>query len=226
MGQRQHYTMHRYNQRTNRSSRSNRNSDDRSQIEEPLFSSSFPAPPRRQAGSLHDVSFDEENGATFRHADSTNRALAALAQSKYERMERRRATSLLLMLALMAISFHGISTGSFKSAAGTLIELRPNLPAANKGRGIYSNSKKKKGGNAAEAVNATAELTEEELREEKVLSQFPGLLDINAQRSPEERPLFWHVPRSGGTSIKNAMGQCLGLVSASEGGAQSAPRKF
>ena len=197
--------------------------DNDSQIRQPLFSSSFPEPPRRQASTLNDVAFDEESGATFRHADSTNRALAALAQAKYEQMERRRAATLLSVLAVTAILFHGLSAGYLQSAASGLMELRPTLPNSNVGRGIQRG---KTGDAVANVKNTTDEGAEERLKEEKFLSQFSGLLDSSFSRTPEERPLFWHVPRAGGTSIKNAMGQCLGLVSASEGGAPLEPGKF
>ena len=195
-----------------------------------LFTSTFPAPPRRQAPSLHDVSFDDDNGVTFRHADSSTRALAALAQAKYERMERRRAASMLVFLVFTAISIYGTTHGYVKVAAGNLAEIGSNLPTASKsgtgGRGTKRyNVKDDQNGRQTDqlrgnSTSANAAASNAALEEDKALVVFAGLVDFTVPRGANDRPLFWHVPRAGGTSIKNAMGQCLGLVTASEGGAQ------
>lgn len=49
------------------------------------------------------------------------------------------------------------------------------------------------------------------------LNQFENLEDYSATMM-DGTALFWHIPRSGGSTIKNIMGQCLGLVGASEVG--------
>ena len=44
------------------------------------------------------------------------------------------------------------------------------------------------------------------------------LADIDKPLSPSDVPFFWHILKSGGTTIKDAAGMCLGKVEASESG--------
>ena len=44
------------------------------------------------------------------------------------------------------------------------------------------------------------------------------LTDVSEPISPSDVPLFWHILKSGGTTIKDAVGMCLGKVEASESG--------
>lgn len=207
---------------------------------EPLFSSSFPAPPRRQAPSLHDISFDEENGATFRQADSSSRALAALAQAKYEQKERRRAYSLIGMLALATITIQGVTGGYFRSAADNIMDFKPsfepepekadmkNGPAKPVRQG-GGGGPRRPGGNSTSSGVGTSDapaMTEEQKAEERFVANYKGYADFMIPREDNDRALYWHIPRAAGTSMKNALGQCLGLVSAGEAGGQAEPCKF
>jgi hypothetical protein len=77
----------------------------------PLFKSSFSSiysVPRRQPPSLNDITFGDslldDSIPVFRQPGSTERAMAALSQSKYERMERRRALMLLGVLLILAVA--------------------------------------------------------------------------------------------------------------------------
>lgn len=201
---------------------------------EPLFSSSFPAPPRRQAPTLHDVPFGEnENSATFRHADSTSRALQALAQAKYERMERRRAMFLLVLLVLMAITVHGVAGGYF-SMIGTAIpsnveQFKGRISDRGPGnmRPDESRSKGPPGGGSRggamrgakpDGIAGPGAADESQIQMERVIGMFSNLAETSTPSTDAETPLFWHVPRAGGSTMKDIMGQCLGLVSASEVG--------
>lgn len=91
----------------------------------PLFTSSFSSiysAPRRQPPSLNDLSFGdslmEDSIPVFRQPGSTERALAALSQTKYERMERRRALMLLGILLILAVVTK-ISTSQMNSLVKT-----------------------------------------------------------------------------------------------------------
>jgi len=187
--------------------------DNRTSMAEPLFSSSFPVPPRRQTPSLHDVSFQEENGAVFRSADSTKRVLAELAKKKRERMEKRRAALLFTILFFTICTLYvGSSAGSFSESN---VAVDKSMMKYDEKVSEKSSLKKDNGGKSkVKTFNAT----ETQVSNKIDITEFAGLVDPSSPNKPEETSLFWHVPRSGGTSMKNIMGQCLGLVSSSEGG--------
>lgn len=44
------------------------------------------------------------------------------------------------------------------------------------------------------------------------------LRDVHEPIEKNDVPFFWHILKSGGTSVKDAIGMCLGLVEASESG--------
>ena len=54
------------------------------------------------------------------------------------------------------------------------------------------------------------------------LNRYGNLEDYSAVASTTSDPtrtmLFWHIPRSGGSTIKGIMGQCFGLTGATEAG--------
>jgi len=125
------------------------------------------------------------------------------------------------VLLAMAVSVHFISSGGYyverlrgisedrkKVDSGkTLKEVKKTDLVADK---------------AAAAENAKLEiekLEEEKKKEEKMMfmNQFSNLADYSASMM-DGTALFWHIPRSGGSTVKNIMGQCLGLVGASEVG--------
>ena len=42
--------------------------------------------------------------------------------------------------------------------------------------------------------------------------------DVNTPRRKTDVPLFWHIHKSGGTSMKDILGECMGKVEAAEAG--------
>jgi len=51
---------------------------------------------------------------------------------------------------------------------------------------------------------------------------YNNIANVDSQRLPGEIPVFWHIPKAGGGSFKEIMGQCLGLTLGCElGGEQS-----
>lgn len=46
------------------------------------------------------------------------------------------------------------------------------------------------------------------------------LAEIDIPYRPYDVPMFWHIPRSGGATVKDVMGQCLGYILASDVGAR------
>jgi len=57
----------------------------------------------------------------------------------------------------------------------------------------------------------------------KVLSHYVDV--TSAFNSTQQTPVFFHVPRSGGQTIKEIVGQCLGKVQASEVGSRKGHKK-
>ncbi len=53
--------------------------------------------------------------------------------------------------------------------------------------------------------------------------QITNLADIHIKPDPTEVPFFWHIPRSGGGTVKNIAAFCLDLTQASEAGAELNP---
>lgn len=49
---------------------------------------------------------------------------------------------------------------------------------------------------------------------------FTGLADVSTKASETETAFYWHIPRSGGTTLKHIFGKCLHLVQASRTSAE------
>lgn len=191
---------------------------------EPLFSTTLPSQPRRQVPSVkhnHHLyrETDMASTASFRHADSTSRALAAIAQSKYDTMERRRAGFLLMFLVLFAGSIHLLSSNNHyfrdgEGAASTdaIMSLRYKDPID------YSGASAVVPDVGDEESQEGVQGEDEDDPEAEMLSSVTNLRDVSADFEDGDVPFFWHIPRCGGSTIKNIMGECFGLVSACEVG--------
>ena len=146
-------------------------------------------------------------GVVFRDADSSARALQELTLKKQERAERRRAGILLGLLIFMATTVH-ITTRS-RSA--------PNVPKGGP-KGGDGGNKIEYGGRAVSAdmdseraayANSTAP------RRDSILDHFADSL---SEYQGSYTPFFFHVPRSGGQTVKDIVGLCLNKIQASEVG--------
>jgi len=148
-------------------------------------------------------------GVVFRDADSSAKALQELAQKKQERTERKRAGLLLGLLIFMASSVHFMT--------------RPNLTviptqssSSSKGGGKDINYGDNKGGVDVDGIqSAGGEGSTNTTKRDSILDHFSDSMD-DFQKS--FTPFFFHVPRSGGQTVKDIVGLCLHKVQASEVG--------
>lgn len=159
-------------------------------------------------------------GVVFRDADSSARALQELALKRQERAERKRAAMLIGLLVFFATSVHVFTRpqrdAATNAASSILLQAKDvdygdgrdgSAVGGGGGGGGGSNSLLAAGGTAG-ASNAT--------RHPSVLDNF---VDSTISESPESAtPFFFHVPRSGGQTIKEVVGLCLHKVQASEVG--------
>lgn len=206
----------------------------------PHFTSSFPSAPRRPPPTLlHDANgFGRDNDfiPTFRQPGSTERALAKINQAKYERQERRRACILLCGLVSVAAMTHLSSSfrdwqwaflhpridsvrSELDSPSGTQWNFRNGGTATEKQNGSGDKAEgTAKDGKDDEQDKEVVEEPQEESEEEIFYSAFKNLADINSEWTETDTPFFWHIPRCAGSTVKDVMGQCMSLVSASEVG--------
>lgn len=141
------------------------------------------------------------------------------------------------MLALATITIQGVTGGYFRSAADNIMDFKPsfepepekadmkNGPAKPVRQG-GGGGPRRPGGNSTSSGVGTSDapaMTEEQKAEERFVANYKGYADFMIPREDNDRALYWHIPRAAGTSMKNALGQCLGLVSAGEAGGQAEP---
>lgn len=146
-------------------------------------------------------------GVVFRDADSSAKALQELAHKRQERAERKRAAILMGILVLMALSVH-------------LTTMRPNHSSK------ANNAKGRKGSGGANAIDygdgsgrgggSMLSSGNNSTRQPTVLDNF-----VDATLSAPGTaftPFFFHVPRSGGQTVKEIAGLCFSKIQASEVG--------
>lgn len=152
-------------------------------------------------------------GVVFRDADSSARALQELAQKKQERAERKRAGLLLGVLIFMASSVHFatkpklspiVSPPSSKGSEGR-IDYGGNRGVGGAGGG--GDSDLSDGNPDGSNSNTT--------KRDSILDNFA---DTIADSLPTFTPFFFHVPRSGGQTVKDVVGLCLSKTQATDVG--------
>eukprot|EP00591_Stephanopyxis_turris_P006837 CAMPEP_0195519026 /NCGR_PEP_ID=MMETSP0794_2-20130614/14208_1 /TAXON_ID=515487 /ORGANISM="Stephanopyxis turris, Strain CCMP 815" /LENGTH=468 /DNA_ID=CAMNT_0040648101 /DNA_START=66 /DNA_END=1472 /DNA_ORIENTATION=+ len=192
------------------------------------FTTSYPsALPRRQPPSLNDAtlfdSYDDGGSATFRNADSTARALAALSQSKYEQRERKRALSLLGMLVMFAVMMHVASSGylfgdGVGDGDGDNGSFRNPKVTGVDGMSRENDDEDGSGGGGDNVEEKEVDVVEEE--DDEFFVQLNTLGEFSDDITTGDIPFFWHVPRCAGSTVKDILGKCLRLTQASEVGAR------
>jgi len=189
------------------------------QLNEPLFSTTVPSQPRRQLPSVrYDKYFEEETPiTTFRHSDSTSRALASIAQSKYDKMERRRACALLLLLIIFAATIHVVSSRSFYTS-DTLKESSTSLRYKGKMQDLSAATVNAIQDEDITKLEMDVKPKTEETSDPDFLDGVRNFRDFNEDREDNDITFYWHVPRSAGSTMKAIMGECFSLVSACEVG--------
>ncbi len=191
---------------------------------------------------------DSNSGLTFRDADSTQRALFDLERKRYEAMERRRAIGLLLFLVGIALtvhfatnstssvspSFFGLRSKEYAANAANI--LLSDGSSATSGLTVVStnadgaivtdekDASNQEGGGASNNDSGNGENDEDALEDiviepgKEYLEPLRYFADVSSTVRSSDTPYFFHVPRSGGQTIKEIVGECLGMVQASEVG--------
>jgi hypothetical protein len=148
-------------------------------------------------------------GVVFRDADSSARALQELSQKKQERVERTRAGILLGLLIFTAAAVHMVT--------------RPaQTPSLNQSRDKTYNT----GGKEVDYGSSDGEKDvdgsmmqlrtgQNETRKQSILDHFSDSME---EFGDTMTPYFFHVPRSGGESMKEIVGVCLKKVQANSVG--------
>jgi len=145
-------------------------------------------------------------GVVFRDADSSARALQELAQKKQERLERKRAGILLGLLIFAAGAVHMVT----KTA-------KPSSQQQQKRDKTYNvGGKEVDYGDGDKDGDGTMQLRSgNETRRDSILDNFA---DSMSEFQDTMTPFFFHVPRSGGQTIKDVVGLCLQKVQANSVG--------
>ena len=150
-----------------------------------------------------------KSGLVFRSADSTERALRDLEMKRRETRTKRRAglmVASLFMLSLIMLTMTKkqddalMRTTSLESLSE---EERPS-PLDKQISELQ--------------INEAEDPAEEEIIEDgkEFLTPFRYFADTTTSRRESDSNFFFHIPRSGGSAIKEIAGKCLGKVIASE----------
>eukprot|EP00970_Alexandrium_tamarense_P008338 scaffold1593_cov193-Alexandrium_tamarense.AAC.39 len=198
--------------------------------------------------SIASTTNNTTTGVQYRSASSTQRALEELKRKRVESQEKKRAMSILMLLVLVAGSVHYAGKGRRAYDSGMGVEgLRRGEGGSTKDK-VYGDVKDLGyGGERSTAVDgqqfainnnngaaaATADgdgdlyTTEyqlppptEQLYDEvhQFLTPLRHFSDVKDPIRPSDTAYFFHVPRAGGSTIKDMIGKCLKLVQASEVG--------
>mmetsp|Transcript_6485 Transcript_6485/g.10147 ORF Transcript_6485/g.10147 Transcript_6485/m.10147 type:complete len:660 (+) Transcript_6485:44-2023(+) len=193
------------------------------------------------------------SGVKYRSATSTQRALDELKRKQMEAQEKKRALTILCLLAVVAFAVHftnsnhsgadGIGAfygkairGSKDKEYGEVKDLGyggERVPSSSEQQQLVPASQEKPsdgqgaGNNGGSGEDADYYNTEYELpppvekdydEEHKFLEPLRHFADVKDPHRPTDTALFFHVPRAGGSTMKDIIGKCLKLVQSSEVG--------
>jgi hypothetical protein len=179
-------------------------------------------------------------GVRYRTATSTRYALEEIRKRKVQQLERKRAVLILVSLFTFALVLHFITKSSSRhSAAGVVGGMKgyDTVPSSggkqiSKTTNVEEDKLELKGGGGEinSAGGAIVEEYEYKLpppKEKTYDSEHEYLLPLrhfsdvsDPYRADTDTAFFFHVPRSGGSTVKTILGKCLRLVQASEVGAR------
>jgi hypothetical protein len=167
-------------------------------------------------------------GPVFRNSESTQKALRDLEQRRYKERERKRFGMLFMTLLTVAWSVYYIAIAENSTV---FEDSRPeSLSITVSGNGTETFSSELQPGEAAVGDGAIEEggnedFEEEDRPEEEIIEEGKEFLlpyqyfaDLTTQFRPSDLNFFFHIPRSGGQTIKDIAGKCLGKTLASEVG--------
>eukprot|EP00985_Skeletonema_marinoi_P023299 scaffold15419_cov206-Skeletonema_marinoi.AAC.16 len=190
------------------------------------------------------------SGVKYRSATSTQRALDELKRKRMEAQEKKRALTILCLLAVVAFAVHFTNKANHAGGDGIDVLLRGSkdkeygevkdlgyggerVPSSQEQQQLVPASQEKPsdgqvaGNNGAGGEDAEFYNTEYELpppvdkiydEEHKYLEPLRHFADVKDPLRPTDTAFFFHVPRAGGSTMKDIIGKCLKLVQSSEVG--------
>lgn len=199
-------------------------------------------------GNGNNSSSKFSSGIKYRSATSTQRALDELKRKRMEAQEKKRALTILCLLAVVAFAVHFVNKAIHAGGNGTdavyvrgskdkqygdvkdlgyggeraqtqsqqqqLVPTSQEMPST----GDQGNN----GGEDTEFFNTEYELpppVEKVYDEEHMfLEPLRHFSDVKDPHRPSDTAFFFHVPRAGGSTMKDIIGKCLKLVQSSEVG--------
>lgn len=167
--------------------------------------------------NLNQGHISTRSGMVFRSADSTNRALMEIELKKKEARMKKRAASLIFCLFVVAIAILNIT----KIEEAAMMNNSQNEAEEDTVSSLQdARASQLKSQIAALQINEVEAPPEEEIIEEgqEFLQPFRYFADTTTSRRQSDSNFFFHIPRSGGSTIKEIAGKCLRKTLASEVG--------
>jgi hypothetical protein len=192
--------------------------------------------PYRNRGAYRHLS-SATSELVFRSANSTQRAMKELAQRKYEATQRKKAIVLLLLLVIIGTSIYYVTDVNYnlgvilqnekndgtvqeKASSSSEAELL-GIMSTNRGSGQGDGND---GNDGNEENDENQEQSIDEPQEEVIesgkefLQPYRYFADLTTSPRESDSNFFFHIPRSGGQTIKDIIGKCLKKTLASEVG--------
>ncbi len=157
------------------------------------------------------------SGLVYRSADSTVRALKELEIRRKEFQMKKKAGILAAGLVLLALSIFNVTLLSNENASLRNAPVNANMMAGN---GVEIPQSDELNDQMSEEEITTEQAPLEEVIEEgkEFLQPFRYFADLSTPRRSGDSNFFFHIPRSGGQTIKDIAGKCLGKTLSSEVG--------
>ena len=178
----------------------------------------------------------------FRSTNSTRRAMRELEQRRYEATQRKKASSLSLVLIAVTCAIYYVSNSNYnigltlqnqnmnvdddKRAAPALAQIRNSTISFSSDQVSSENALndfnklQNQNGEQSDFDNDNEPTPEEEVIEpgKEFLQPYRYFADLSTPTRKTDSNFFFHIPRSGGQTIKDVVGKCLQKTLASEVG--------
>ena len=190
------------------------------------------------------------SGVKYRSATSTQRALDELKRKRMEAQEKKRALTILCLLAVVALAVHFTNKASHSSGDADVVygkairgskdkeygEVKDlgyggeRVPSSQEQQLVPASQEKPSDGQVADGGGGGEDAeynVEYDLpppvekvydEEHKFLEPLRHFADVKDPPRPTDTAFFFHVPRAGGSTMKDIIGKCLKLVQSSEVG--------
>lgn len=153
------------------------------------------------------------SGLVFRSADSTNRAMREIENKQKEARIKKKAALLAMSLVVVAVLLLNMTRTEEAFLRNTQDEEAKGSKELSKESQLASQIQ-------ALELNELEPPPEEEVIEDgkEYLQPFRYFADTITPRRQSDSNFFFHIPRSGGSAIKEIAGKCLGKTLAAEVG--------